>query len=109
MIWNDSVSTYYSPRSHQRRALRAIFFMVFLAAVPATLGGLSQVLPAMAPASQHAAATAAQLGNQLQGPTLGKSGVAVPGAQGRVLAFCSGANTVTRSNCPPSLSQFNVE
>jgi len=106
------VSPYYSPSSHQRRALHAIFAVVFLAAVPATLGGLSQALSATASAGQGTVETATQLGNQPPGTALGEGAVAVLGAQGEALAFCSGdtgANTVAHLNCPPGLRQFSVE
>jgi len=108
MIWDDLVTTYYFPCSHQRRALHAIFAVVFLAAVPATLGGLSQALSAIAPAGQDAATTAAQLGNQARGAALGDSADLVFGAQGELLALCTGT-TDANLNCPSGLRQLSIE
>jgi len=104
------MSAFLTSFSNQRRALHVTFAVVFLAAVPATLGALDEALFAIAPTGQHAAATAVQLGNQPRTPALGGSAVAVLGAQGEVLAICSGAtgaNSVAR--CPSGLRQFSIE
>jgi len=85
------------PGRAKRFAYRRAIVLVFLAALPLTLGLVYEALflkasrPA-AGAEQNAAAPALTSGNQASKPALANGANAVRGAEGEVLALCSGAS-----------------
>ena len=93
-------------------AYSGIVALILIAAIPAALGLLQQAAFGISTrtaviSGQNAAATALTLGNQPPKPALAKSADAMLGAEGRILALCSGtpgAGPDARLKCTPLAS-----